>query len=215
MTLGTWQIFRLQWKLDLIESVESRAFGQPVTAPQREVTSDEHAYLRVSVEGEFQHDLSVRVKALTELGGGHWIVTPLVTVNGTVWVNRGFAPSGTDASELTRPGDVQTVVGLLRITEPEGTVLERNDPEAGRWVSRDVIALSASAGIDNSYSYFIDAEHAGPGGTWPRGGMTIVSFRNNHLSYALTWFAMAALLAGGMVYVIRDHFKRPRLYVVE
>ena len=45
--------------------------------------------------------------------------------------------------------------------------------------------------------YFIDAEAqtGADAAGWPRAGMTVVSFRNNHLSYALTWFALAALTA--------------------
>ena len=41
--------------------------------------------------------------------------------------------------------------------------------------------------------FFIDAD-AEPGFPgWPRGGMTVVKFRDPHLSYALTWFGMALL----------------------
>ena len=36
---------------------------------------------------------------------------------------------------------------------------------------------------------------ANPGG-WPRGGQTVVSFRNQHLSYAVTWFGLALCQLG-------------------
>ena len=75
------------------------------------------------------------------------------------------------------------------------------------WVSRDVAALSAVAAIDNAAPYFIDADHMGAPADWPRGGMTIIHFRNAHLSYALTWYAMALLFLGAMVYVIRDRLR--------
>ena len=41
--------------------------------------------------------------------------------------------------------------------------------------------------------YFIDAGEPKTG--WPRGGLTVVAFRNSHLVYALTWFGLAALVA--------------------
>ncbi|MEL7255651.1 MAG: SURF1 family protein [Pseudomonadota bacterium] len=204
--LGTWQVQRLGWKLDLIEAVEARAFGDPVAAPTGPVTEDTHAYVRVTTEeGVFMHDLSQRVKALTELGAGSWLMTPLQTDSRIIWINRGFIPSGSETHQATS-GPV-TITGLLRITEPGGTVLEKNDPGAGRWFSRDVVALSDDAGLGRTAGYFIDADHMGAPDEWPRGGLTQVTFRNSHLSYALTWYAMAALFLGGMIYVIRDRMR--------
>ena len=40
-----------------------------------------------------------------------------------------------------------------------------------------------------------------PGGM-PQGGETIVSFPNNHLGYAITWFGLAAALAAVVVAVV-------------
>lgn len=205
LSLGTWQVKRLGWKLDLIERVETRAFGEPVDAPFGAVTEEDHAYLRVTTdEGVMLHDLSQKVKALTEIGPGSWLMTPLQTDTRIIWINRGFVPSGSDANDWTAPNEALSVTGLLRITEPGGTVLEKNDPAADRWFSRDVVALSADAGLGRTAGFFIDAEHLGDEDAWPRGGLTQVQFRNSHLSYALTWYAMAALFLGAMIYVIRD-----------
>lgn len=38
----------------------------------------------------------------------------------------------------------------------------------------------------------------------PVGGLTVISFHNNHLVYALTWFAMALMAAGAGYLVMRD-----------
>ena len=43
--------------------------------------------------------------------------------------------------------------------------------------------------------YFIDSDASPNPGGLPVGGLTVVRFRNSHLSYALTWFALAAGLA--------------------
>ncbi|MEO0752313.1 MAG: SURF1 family protein [Pseudomonadota bacterium] len=208
LALGTWQVQRMSWKLDLIETVEARAFGDAVDAPFGPVTKEGHAYLRVtSEEGVFMHDLSQRVKALTELGPGAWLMTPLQTDTRILWINRGFVPSGSEAADWTAPTGSLTITGLLRVTEPDGTLLEKNDPAAGRWFSRDVVALSEQAGLGRTAGYFIDAEHSSAEDTWPRGSLTQVTFRNSHLSYALTWYAMAVLFLGAMVYVIRDRMR--------
>jgi surfeit locus 1 family protein len=122
------------------------------------------------------------------------VLTPLVTDRGfTVLVNRGFVP--TDRKSWARDAAAVTITGLLRISEPKGGFLRSNDPAAGRWYSRDVPAIAATRSLGTVAPYFIDAD-ASSGTGWPRGGLTVVAFPNNHLQYALTWFAMAALLAG-------------------
>jgi surfeit locus 1 family protein len=208
VALGTWQMQRLEWKTSLIASVETRAFGEPVAIPDEQVQADTHAYLRVETAGIYRHDLSRKVKAVTGLGPGHWLMTPLETDEQAIWINRGFVPSGSTANDWVLPDGQQSVVGLLRVTEPNGTFLENNDPAAGRWVSRDVDALSKSVDLPNMAEFFIDAEHVGDQNTYPQGGLTQVKFRNTHLSYALTWYAMAALFLCGMIYVVRDRLRR-------
>ncbi len=205
--LGNWQVKRLFWKLDLIETVETRAFGDPVAAPTGAVTQEDFAYLRVQTHGEYRHDLSQKVKALTDLGAGSWVLTPLQTDQKIIWINRGFVPTGFPRDEWAQPEGVQHVTGLLRITEPDGTVLEKNDPVSERWVSRDIQALSRHATLTDTESYFIDADHSGVITAYPRGGLTHVTFRNSHLSYALTWYAMAGLFLAAMVYVVWDRLK--------
>ncbi|MEM6897680.1 MAG: SURF1 family protein [Pseudomonadota bacterium] len=215
IALGNWQVRRLAWKLDLIEAVETRAFAAEVAAPLGPVSEAADEYRRIEATGTFDHAASVRVKAVSELGLGRWVMTPLETPDQTIWINRGFIPQNFTGT-LSTPEGPQRVTGLLRITEPEGTLLERNDPATGRWVSRDVAALSDMAGIEAA-AYFIDADHAAAPAAWPRGGLTILSFRNNHLSYALTWYAMALFFFAAMAWVIWDRVRsgRRRLRLVQ
>ncbi|MEM6824236.1 MAG: SURF1 family cytochrome oxidase biogenesis protein, partial [Pseudomonadota bacterium] len=133
---------------------------------------------------------------------GSWVMSPLHTDLGIVWVNRGFVASSREPSHLWTAMP-EKIVGLLRPTEPLGTLLERNDPASKRWVSRDTRAMSDALGLGATQPFFIDADHIGDPEDWPRGGMTILKFRNTHLSYALTWYAMAILLLGAVVAVIR------------
>lgn len=97
-----------------------------------------------------------------------------------------------------------TVIGLLRISEPNGAFLRANDAAAGRWYSRDVEAIAAACGLAGAAPFFIDADATpNPGGS-PVGGLTVVAFSNNHLIYALTWFGLVALSALGAVLVLRS-----------
>ena len=199
LALGTWQVHRLEWKTNLIEQVEARAFGDPVAAPMNGAPE----YLRVTTTGTYRHDLSLRIKAVTEIGPGSWVMTPLETPDQTFWINRGFIPTGLPEADWLSPEGTVTVTGLARESVPGGTLLEANDPEANRWFSADLPVMSAQAGLDAA-DYYIAADHTGPSAAFPRGGLTKVTFRNKHLSYAITWYAMAALLVGGLVYAIRS-----------
>lgn len=214
--LGIWQLERRVWKLDLIERVDARIHASPVPAPGPDswpsiaAASDE--YRRVAVTGRLMNDRETLVQAVSDLGGGFWVMTPLVTDRGfTVLVNRGFVPpekrDPASRAEGQPQGEV-AVAGLLRISEPKGGFLRSNDPAAGRWYSRDVAAIAAATGLEQVAPYFIDADGTRNPGGWPAGGLTVVSFPNSHLGYALTWFALDLMLIGAVLFVIRSEMRR-------
>lgn len=224
--LGVWQLERRVWKLDLIARVEARVHAAPVAAPGPaawpSVTAKRDEYRRVRVSGRYLNDRETLVKAVTDLGQGFWVVTPLQTGDGdTILVNRGFVPPERRDPASRPAGQVggQTVVtGLLRMTEPGGAFLRSNDPADNRWYSRDVQAIAAARGLRRVAPFFIDAEGPGAamsaaavsGAAWPRGGLTVIRFPNNHLVYALTWFGLALMLAGASARVAREEWRLRR-----
>jgi surfeit locus 1 family protein len=212
LALGTWQVQRLFWKLDLIARVDARIHATAVPAPLPDqwplISQATDEYRRVTVRGSFLHDKEALVQAVTERGPGFWVVTPLVTADrGTVLVNRGFVPmdrrdaAARQAGEI--PGETE-VTGLLRLPEPGGGFLRANDPGADRWYSRDVAAIAAAKGLQTVAPYFIDADATENPGGLPIGGLTVVSFRNSHLVYAFTWYTLAAMSVGAIVYLLRQ-----------
>lgn len=228
VALGSWQLLRLQWKLDLIARVDQRVHAAPVAPPGPPrwpvVTADSDGYRHVRLAGDYLFDKSVQVQAATELGSGYWLLTPLRQADGDiVLVNRGFvyAPGERPADAGSRPSNPASVTGLLRITEPGGGFLRHNDPAHGRWYSRDVAAIAAAQGLDpvKTAPYFVDAD-AGqePGGApaangalnRPVGGLTVIAFRNSHLVYALTWYALALMAAGAIAWVLREEKRAGR-----
>lgn len=211
VALGTWQVQRLFWKLDLIARVDARVHADAVPAPTRPdwggITRENDEYLRVNAAGIFRYDKSVLVQAVTERGAGFWVLTPLQREDGTtVLVNRGFVPADRRDRAARAEGETIGVIGitgLLRISEPGGAFLRSNDPAGDRWFSRDVAAIAAAKGLTDVAPYFIDADATPNSGGLPIGGLTVVSFRNSHLVYALTWFALAAMSAAGAWLVYR------------
>lgn len=209
--LGTWQVYRLGYKLDLIERVETRVHAPAVAAPLQtewaSVSPETHEYQAVTVQGEFLPAFTTRVQATTALGAGHWLLTPLKTTQGNfVWVNRGFIPASfQDPMTVENTAGTFKVTGLLRMPEPGGGFLRQNDPAANRWHSRDILAMSSLHKLAPTAPYFIDAgrprnlgeEIAGfKPKTYPVDGLTVIKFHNSHLVYAITWYALALMVAG-------------------
>ncbi|MDY7578889.1 SURF1 family protein [Herbaspirillum sp. RTI4] len=221
--LGTWQLFRLQWKLNLIERVEQRVRAPAVDAPGQRlwptITAQSDEYRHVRVTGRFLLDRSVEVQAVTRLGSGFWLISPLQTTDGNVvLINRGFISAATAAqvtpnsSKSVQDFNITVVSGLLRMSEPHGGFLRSNAPSSGRWYSRDVQAIATAQNLNNVAPYFIDADASKPSGEsqsdtdspdYPVGGLTIIAFANNHFVYAITWYVLALMLAGACWHVSR------------
>jgi surfeit locus 1 family protein len=217
VALGTWQLQRRVWKLELIARVNARVHAPPALAPGPatwpNISAPSDAYRHVSVAGRFENDKETLVQAVTELGPGFWVLTPLVSDSGfTVLVNRGFVPPERADPGARAQGQIKgsvLITGLLRISEPRGGFLRRNDALHHRWYSRDVGAIAAARGLPPSLTapYFIDADATPNPGGWPIGGLTVIAFPNSHLIYALTWYGLACLVAVGVAYAAREEWR--------
>jgi len=127
-----------------------------------------------------------------------------------VLINRGFVPPERRDPAARAAGQIAgeaTVTGLLRVMEPGGAFLRTNDPASDRWFSRDVAAIAAARGLSAAAPYFIDADAASSAPDGPVGGLTVIAFHNNHLIYAITWYALALMLAGATAYVMREQWR--------
>jgi surfeit locus 1 family protein len=215
VALGTWQLERRAWKHDLISRVEQRVHAHAVAAPfvadWPGINSVHDEYLRVDLTGQFQHDKETLVQAVTRLGSGFWVLTPLRRADGSmVLINRGFVPPETSfraARAATEPKGEVTVTGLLRLTEPGGAFLRHNDALTDRWFSRDVAAIAAARGLGPVAPFFVDAAASAAAASerlQPVGGLTVVSFTDNHFVYALTWYALALMVVGAAWRVVRE-----------
>lgn len=213
VALGSWQLVRREWKLALIERVEQHLAAVPVAAPgprEWKAIGVDDAYRRLHAEGVFRHDLETCTKAVTERGPGCWVMTPLRIADGHwLLVNRGFVDDA-HRDPATRaegqPSGPVTIAGLLRLSEPNGGFLRRNDPAANRWYSRDVAAIATARSLpaDQVAPYFLDADAASSVAGGPVGGLTVIRFANSHLVYALTWYGLALMVLVGVVMVLRS-----------
>jgi surfeit locus 1 family protein len=217
LALMAWQVQRLGWKQDLIERIDRQVHAEPVAPPpsaQWAALGKTDEYRRVRLQGRFD-TREVLVQATTVLGSGHWVLAPLQLDDGsTVLVNRGFVSPDKRAPEshAAPPGRVE-LVGLLRLTETGGGPLRQNVPAEGRWYSRDVAGIAAQLGLGGEVAPFFVDESADTANTaqprrWPRPGLTVLNFTNNHAVYAATWLALAVMAAAAAAYLVRDERRR-------
>lgn len=209
ISLGVWQLERRIWKLDLIAQTERRLQANPVAAPSPAIiTTKADTYTRLTTTGHFLNDMETPVLAVTRFGRGFWILTPFQTNSGfIVLINRGFVPEGKRAPETylePQTTSPTTITGLLRLTEPHGAFLRTNNPTKNQWYSRDVAAIAKAHHLANVTSYFIDATSTSNPAPLPIPGLTVVTFPNNHLSYAFTWFALALISAAMAILIFKQ-----------
>lgn len=224
VSLGVWQLQRLQWKTALIAQVAERLASPPIPAPgPAEWAGLDLAaleYQPVTVTGSFDHRREAYVVyTLTNpkgpVGGvGYMVMTPLLTTDGwTVYVNRGFVPADRRYPNQRPDGVVEgetTVTGLLRAPYRRPWFAPGDGISDNVWFSRDPALYAETYGAPSAEvaPYIIDAafDPELPGGL-PQGGETIVAFPNNHLGYAITWFGLAAALAAVFAAFVRGRLR--------
>jgi len=207
LTLGSWQVQRRQWKLALIARTNERVHASPVAPPAsdtwQQINAADFEYRHLTLRGHWLAPAClIHTQALTELGSGFWQLQPLELADGSViWINQGFVPTPQAARAATAAFQG---TGLLRISEPGGSLLRKNEAQAGHWYSRDIAAITAHCGLppERTAPYFVDmdasaaaASAAGAAPQYPVPGLTVIQFHNSHAVYAITWVVLALMVA--------------------
>lgn len=210
--LGTWQVQRLYWKEALITERQTRSQGPAQNLPGTFEDTAALEFVRVRLSGAFLHDDELYVASRTLKGKvGLHVVTPFALDDGRVLlVNRGWVP--VDRSEPTTrlegriEGPLELEV-ILRRGGWRGMDFTRppNDPANNLWLWFDLPAMVEQASVENAITeVYGETLPDGLGGAAP-GGLPVpigarIELRNDHLEYAVTWYALAVALL--VIYVI-------------
>jgi surfeit locus 1 family protein len=207
VSLGAWQLKRLDWKQGLIAKIEARAEAPPLALAEaiaRADAGEDMEYAPVLVRGRVQPDLEARLFGSYEGAAGIYLFAVVEPQNADqlVYVNLGFLPQSVLNASAEAPlyqalGNLE-ITGLFRYREelspPASWFQSAEQSSDGLWFVRDPLRFAKAAQIEAS-PYYIDS-FARDGAPWPKGGTTRLDFRNNHLDYALTWFGLAIVLFG-------------------
>jgi surfeit locus 1 family protein len=203
--LGIWQVQRLKWKTALLASIAAlqAAPARPIgPALARMKAAGDVDYVRVSLDcPDVETRPALRLYAVYQGLMGYRLVTACPLQGqpyGSVLVDRGFV--GQPGVEPPRPipGQpvAQPVVGVLRKPDARTIVTPANHPDQNLWYWRDAPAMAAALGASAPAPDFLMLESPAPQSGEPRPAPLPVDIPNNHLGYAITWFGLAAALAG-------------------
>src|SRR3990170_5453404 len=203
IALGTWQLFRLAEKQAQRAEIAERAKAAPVTLSEalaRRAKDSDIEFVAVKARGVFDHG-SERHKLATFEGSPGWqIITPFRSDEGIVaLVDRGVVPADLKdaAKRPENPAPVELNVVVRAHGHERGFFDPDNDADGNFWYWWDVPAMLSSVAIapDMQVAPFILQELPGSDpNRFPRAASPEAQLRNNHLQYALTWFALALTL---------------------
>lgn len=192
VALGTWQIQRLGEKQLILAEIERSILAQPTTLPLA-FDPPEQRYMPIEVAGQFGANTTRVLVSQKIFGAGYRLITDFVTDDGRrILVDRGFLKVA-DAVPPPPDGAVALTGNLHWPDEIDGWT-PAPDLEAGIWFARDVPALADAMGTEPGLLVLKATSQPEPSVTpLP---VDTSGIPNNHLNYAITWFALAVVWLG-------------------
>ena len=185
-SLGTWQIYRLQWKLNLINEIKTGLDGEPIFYSKLNIKN----YQKVKFTGLFDFDKQIYLYSLNRKGvPGYDIITPIkINTNEVLLVNRGWIKKDLRNNLNINKTKTNSFEGILKkITKPNPFKPE-NNIKNNEWYSLKLADLEHFTGyklsnfvliLQDNNNKLIETKFVSP------------DLPNNHLKYALTWYSVA------------------------
>ena len=205
--LGTWQVQRLFWKEALIAERQA-GFTGPVTPWSEAANRVGQLYWhRVSATGRFLNDRELVLAARSMNGNpGYHIITPFAIEGGPVLlVDRGWIPLDRKDPGSRAEGRLDgtvAVTGILRPGHQPNWLTPDNDPDKNFWFWIDIPAMARATRVEGQIvaKGYLEADASANPGGFPIGGQTRIDLPNDHLQYAITWYALA--VAATVIYIL-------------
>ncbi len=169
--LGLWQVYRYQWKLNLIKEAKENLEKEPLQEPTTE------KYRRIFLNGQFE-DGKILVNGVEHGERGKYIIRPYLLNNKRYLVQQGF----TTTDSLASTSDL----GLIMSPEKQGY---RPNNTKETWFWKDISSLSKLFNTEPILIGMVESP------THPTGISTVPNFTNNHMNYIITWFSTSLLTA--------------------
>lgn len=196
--LGTWQTVRLQWKEGLIAQLEQARANEMLTMQELPDSQEDYAPLRfrfAQISGVYLNKHELHMAARYHNGQlGYHLFTPLKLTDGRLlMVNRGWIPTFAKEQE-TRPETLaegaQSLKVMIRTQTDRNKFTPINQPEDNIWFGRDVDEMASVTGLE-LLPITVDVVGEQVRQVYPVPSTGEIKLRNDHLSYAVTWFGIA------------------------
>ncbi len=184
ISLGFWQIYRLNWKLELIEQIENSLKNNPVELSNIEKKN----YLRIKTSGKIDFDKQIYLYNLNDAGKpGFEVVNPIKIGDENYLINRGWIPFEKKGLPEINLVDQNQIVGTLMLQTKSSLFKPENDIEKNYWFTlnrEDILKFTGRNFSD--YVIYLNGEYK-----IPKPRVITAKISNNHKKYAITWFSMA------------------------
>lgn len=194
--LGTWQVYRLKWKERILAQIAAAEAAPAVPLTPGPLPAP---YQKVSATGHFRFDQAAQFGAEvrdTRAGPtmGFYQIVPLERIGAPpILVDRGWVPQKQEAS-LDDPAGVATVTGFVRPEEEPHWFSPTDDPAARLFYTLDPHAIGAAIGVPGLMPFTLVALGSLTPDSYPAPAQHLPRPANNHLSYIITWYGLAAAL---------------------
>jgi surfeit locus 1 family protein len=184
LSLGSWQLYRLNWKLNLISEIENSLKNNPVELSK----SDKKNYLRIKTSGQIDFDKQIYLYNLNKSGKpGFEVINPILIGNENYLINRGWISfDQKDQSEINFVNE-DKIIGTLKLQTKASTFKPENDIEKNYWftLNRDDVFKYTGKNFSN-FIIYLNGDYK-----TPEPKVITANISNNHKKYAITWFSMA------------------------
>ena len=211
LTLGVWQVQRMQWKEGLIAGAEAAADVPPLPLDEAlKVENPEFRRVILTCRGLAAAPY-VELQSIANSDAGVRLVSACAVEGGpSLLVDRGFVSAEVSARPPVNAADTMPIVitGVLR-RAPAPSALTP-PPGEGRFYGRDAEAMARALKVEGAVSPFTVFATTSTNPDWAalKPSAPPAAFSNNHLGYALTWFGLAAALIAFYGVLLRRRMTR-------
>lgn len=211
LSLGVWQVQRLQWKQGLIAQAEAAASRPPVPVMQAYTPAGEFRKVILDCPGLATAPF-VELQTIEDGQAGVRLVSvcPLPSEPFVTLVDRGFVPDTVSARPpVQQSSEPVRIVGQLRMPVPPSDFAP--PPEGRHFYARDHQAMARALGVRDWLASPMIYATTSSNPDWPalRPSAPPAAFSNNHLGYAMTWFGLAIVLVGFYIALLRRRIGAP------
>jgi surfeit locus 1 family protein len=184
LSLGTWQLFRLNWKIELINEIESSLKDEPVNLSN----ISKKNYLRIKTRGSINYEYQIYLYNLNKEGEpGFEVVSPLTINDENYLLNRGWIPFNKKDNKIINKVDESNIIGILKKQTKANMFKPKNDISSNYWFTLNREDIYKFTGKKFSpYIIYISNKNE-----LPKPKLITSNISNNHKKYAITWFSLA------------------------